>query len=163
MINCTYCITLSGVGITLIVQNTSVSVLEGDPGNTTIQSIFVMANITQPLGRLAVFQFTLTSATTAMLGEDFILQNTEITIPFNFAGIFSTSITVVILGDDSDEMDIEVIEGILEPISDLDTVLPSGVITINITDDEGELRRPSAGCCSYVANYPTCMHHSFYS
>ena len=119
-------------------MNTSLSVLEGDSGDTTEVSIFIMANITEPLNRFSVFQFTLTSATTATLGQDFILQDTEITIPFNFAGIFSTSFTVVILGDDFDEMDIEVIEGTLEPLSDLDTVLPSDVITINITDDEGE-------------------------
>ena len=98
-----------------------------------------MANITEPLNRFPVFQFTLTSATTATLGQDFILQDTAITIPSNFVGTFSTSFTVVIIpGDDSDEMDIEVIEGTLEPISDLDTVLPSGVITIKITDDDGE-------------------------
>ena len=129
---------LAGDGVALTVMNTSVSVLEGDSGDITELSIFVMANITEPLNRFPVFQFTLTSATTATLGQDFILQDTAITIPFNFAGIFSTSFTVVILGDDSDEMDIEVIEGTLEPTSDLDTVLPSGVITINITDDEGE-------------------------
>ena len=124
--------------VTLTVLNPSETVLEGGAGNSTELSIFVMANITEPLSRSAAFQFTLTSATTATLGQDFILQDTAITIPFNFDGIFFSSFTVVILGDDFDEVDIEVIEGTLEPISDLDTVVPSmGVVTINIMDDDG--------------------------
>ena len=122
----------------MTVINPSETVLEGDAGNSTELSIFVMANITEPLSRSVFFQFTLTSATTATLGQDFILQDTAITIPFNFAGIFFSSFTVVIQGDNLDEMDIEVIEGTLEPISDLDTVVPlMGVVTINIMDDDG--------------------------
>ena len=128
----------TGDGVTLTVMNPSETLLEGNIGSNTILSIFFMANVTQPLGRLAIFQFALTSDTTATLGQDYNLQDTEITVPFNFAGIFFTRFNLVILGDDMDEFNVEVIEGTLEPISDLDVVMASNIITINIVDDDGE-------------------------
>ena len=95
------------------------------------------ANVPQPLGREAVFEFVISNTSTAIIFEDYTPNITSpfLTIPPLFSGRFFTCVVLQIIGDNDVEGN-EVIVSDLVPLSPQDSVANDSTLVITIIDND---------------------------
>ena len=117
---------------------TSETVLEPEFPDTSSVVTCLMANVSQPLRRAAVFEIQLTNISIATFRVDFDANITSpfVVIPATFAGTFMQCINVTIFGDFLEEDD-ELISYQFSARSELDTVV-TPMFSILIVDRFGK-------------------------
>ena len=132
----------TGPGITLTLDAPlNINITEGNSGEVFSFETCFSAQVDEPLGRFAVFQFNETNLTTVTFGSDFFvdLESSFVTIATpDFAGLLSFCLEVSIIGDDMFEPD-EVLDFDLVALSERDAVDLGGADSLRFTiiNDDG--------------------------
>ena len=123
-------------GVTLVPLNPVQTVVEPDMFDFINIDLCFTANVSQPLGRDAVFEFVLANTSTATIFEDYApnIAAPFLTIPALFSGQFFTCAVIQIFGDNEVEGN-EVIVSDLVPLSPQDSVANDSTLVITIIDN----------------------------